>query len=144
MKLSQPQRNELKKALETLRKKMPADLIAECENHILNEGNIDPSHELLNFIQDYQNQAQRNYDLTKRMIDELNSYDPGKDLEKKRVEARNKTEPPFLKAEPPFLKSERNEVKKPREEKWAMYAISIFIGLLVFFIFILSLIPKKN
>jgi hypothetical protein len=144
MKLSQSQRSELKKALETLRKKMPADLIAECENHILNEGNIDPSHELLNFIQDYQNQAQRNYDLTKRMIDELNSYDPGKDLEKRRVEARNKTEPPFLKAEPPFLKSERNEVKKPREEKWAMYAISIFIGLLVFFIFILSLIPKKN
>jgi hypothetical protein len=144
MKLSQSQRNELKKALETLRKKMPADLIAECENHILNEGNIDPSHELLNFIQDYQNQAQRNYDLTKRMIDELNSYDPGKDLEKRRVEARNKTEPPFLKAEPPFLKSERNEVKKPREEKWAMYAISIFIGLLVFFIFILALIPKKN
>ena len=144
MKLSQPQRNELKKALETLRERMPADLIAECENHILNEGNIDPSHELLNFIQDYQNQAQRNYDLTKRMIDELNSYDPGKDLEKRRVEARNKTEPPFLKAEPPFLKSERNEVKKPREEKWAMYAISIFIGLLVFFIFILALIPKKN
>jgi hypothetical protein len=144
MKLSQPQRNELKKALETLRERMPADLIAECENHILNEGNIDPSHELLNFIQDYQNQAQKNYDLTKRMIDKLNSYDPGKDLEKRRVEARNKTEPPFLKAEPPFLKSERNEVKKPREEKWAMYAISIFIGLLVFFIFILALIPKKN
>jgi len=144
MKLSQSQRSELKKALETTRKKMPADLIAECENHILNEGNIDPSSELLDFIQDYQNEAQKNYDLAKRVVDELNSYDPGKDLEKRRVEARNKTEPPFLKAEPPFLKSERNEVKKPREEKWAMYAISIFIGLLVFFIFILALIPKKN
>jgi len=144
MKLSQSQRNELKKALETLRKKMPADLISECENHILNEGNIDPSYELLNFIQDYQNEAQKNYDLTKRMVDELQSYDPGKELEKEGVKARHEAEPPILKAEPPFLKTERTEVKKPQEGKWAMYAISIFIGLLFFFIFVLALIPKKN
>ena len=142
MKLSQSQRNELKKSLETLGKKMPAHLIAECENHILNDGNIDPSYELLNFIQDYQNKAQKNYDLAKRIVDEIESYVPRKELEG--VKARHEAEPPILKAEPPFLKTERTEVKKPREEKWAMYAISFFIGLLFFFIFMLALIPKKN
>jgi len=149
MKLSQSQRCELKKALETTRKKMPADLIAECENHILNEGNIDPSSELLDFIQDYQNEAQKNYDLAKRVVDELKSYNPRKDLEKRSVETHDKTEPPLLNTQPPRLGAETSKTKRTRAEIWAqktplerfaILSVIVFFSIIFFFIFMLALV----